>query len=92
MEEKIIVNIFVPGLGEEMEFRIPIHFTVEQGISLVTTLITNLNTGLYEANQEADLMLRGNVPGSGQLLNPNETFANLRANNTIASGVLLVLM
>lgn len=92
MEEKIIVNIFIPGLGEEMEFRIPIHFTVEQGISLVTALITNLNTGLYEANQEADLMLRGNVPGAGQLLNPNETFANLLANNTIASGALLVLM
>lgn len=83
MKDKVLLNVFLPATRETYEFRVPFDMTVENACKLMSRMLAAKEPARYEDSGSADLMLCGDVAGSGEELNPNETFRAL-----VESGVL----
>lgn len=84
MKDKVLLNVLLPATRETYEFRVPLDMTVETACGLMSKMLAAKEPARYEATGDADLMLCGDVEGSGGELNPNETFRAL-----VEAGVLV---
>ena len=91
MARKMLLNVLLPATGEEYEFRVPREMTVDQAVSLMSSILASSAPAFYAADGEADLMIRSGDGLAGQDFNPRETFASLEAQGLIYDGALVAL-
>lgn len=95
MKDKVLLDVLLPATQKTYEFRIPFDLTVDQASQLMARILATREPVRYEADGNADLMLRG-VAGtnvsSGEMLNPNETFRALVEQGVLVDGAPVVLV
>lgn len=65
MNERVIMNVFVPATGKEAEFLIPVDMTVQDSLLLICEILASTQPDLYQADGQADLVIREQSPWQG---------------------------
>ncbi len=93
MKDKIMLDVLLPATQRSYEFRVPFDLTVDQAAQLMARILATREPASYEADGNADLMLRRVGPdgrsagmSDGEMLNPNETFRALAERNVLVDG------
>lgn len=93
MRDKVLVSVLLPATDKHYELRVPYDLTVEQAAGLISRVLASSEPARYCAQDGADLMLVGQgVAGSGDQLNPNETFRALVEQGVLGDGSALALV
>lgn len=93
MKDKVLLEVQLPATGIEYEFRVPYDLTVDQASGLIANVLARREPVRFEAPAGgSDLMLRGNVEGAGNTLNPNETIRALVEQGVLVDGSLVSLV
>lgn len=92
MNERVIMNVFVPATGKEAEFLIPVDMTVQDSLLLICEILASTQPDLYQADGQADLVIREQSPWQGAMLNPQDTYRHLMRLGMISSGAKLALL
>lgn len=92
MNERVIMNVFVPATGKEAEFLIPVDMTVQDSLLLICEILASTQPDLYQADGQADLVIREQSPWQGAMLNPRDTYRHLMRLGMISPGAKLVLL
>lgn len=92
MNEETIIRVKLPATGKWYEFRVPLYVKIAEITNLIASILESRESGVYENNGEADLIVVDNGPAHGKTLNPKETFEDLLDADIIASGCSLMLV
>ncbi len=55
MNNKVIVEIFIPASGESYDVRIPLDIKMHEALQLVSAALSELTDGKYKATEQAVL-------------------------------------
>ena len=82
-----MLEVQLPATGREYEFRVPYDMSVDQAAGLIAAVLARREPARFEAPEVgSDLMLRGNVEGAGNTLNPNESIRALVEQGVLVEG------
>lgn len=92
MNDKVLLNVFLPATQRSYEFRVPYDMTVDESVDLIGNILASREPARYTNNGEADLILmdQGEL-GVGVTLNPNETLRALVEQQTLFNGSRVII-
>lgn len=77
MNEKILVEVFVPAIGKKYDVFVPLKSKMHEVVRLVAKSLSELSEGKYRADQEAVLCDRE----SGKVFDINSSVYELEIKN-----------
>ncbi len=88
-----MLEVQLPATGREYEFRVPYDMSVDQAAGLIADVLARREPARFVAPEGgSDLMLRGNVEGAGNTLNPNESIRALVEQGVLVDGSAVSLV
>lgn len=93
MKDKVMLEVLLPATGREYELRVPYDMSVDQACDLMANVLARREPARFKAPEGgSDLMLRGNVQGAGNTLNPNESVRALVEQGVLEDGSPVALV